>query len=179
MTADDVAVEIWHDGAVTGRAGLALPGVPIARPRSSVSWDRARHAASLFGGEVELYDVAELPRLYACARRVAARGGLPGDLRAAFAAAEAPSLHLVWDVYAADRDGTPTVRVARLDRIRWPGLAVWHESGRYELLAIRRGAALGARSREALETTGFSFASRAALHLHLFSIAIPQHARTS
>lgn len=80
-TLDGVRVEIWHDGAITGRIGRALPGVPIARPRTDQSLMLARKTAALFSGEVELYDVAELPRLYDCARRVAARGGLPGDVR--------------------------------------------------------------------------------------------------
>jgi hypothetical protein len=171
-TADGIAVEIWHDGAITGRSGLALPGVPVSRPRTADAFERERHAASLFSGEVSIYMLAELPRLHACARRVAARGGLPGDLRAAFAAQDAMKLRLVWAIYATDRDWTPTVRVARLDRMRWPGLVVWHERGRYDLLSLRRGIALASRSREALETTGLSFGSQRELRAHLFSVQV-------
>jgi hypothetical protein len=65
--------------------------------------------------------------------------------------------------------------VARLDRIRWPGLTVWHERGRYEIMAIRNGVALGARSREALETTGISFDSQRELCDYLFANARPLH----
>jgi hypothetical protein len=168
QTADGMPIEIWHDGAITGRLGRAIPGVPVARPRSSRGVELARAAASLVAGDVEIRTLAEVPRLVAYARRVAARGGTPGDLRQAFFAADRPILTLAWEVYAADRDGAPTVRVARLDRIRWPGLVVWHERGRYELLALRRGCAVGARSREALEDTGFSFSSQRALVDHLF-----------
>lgn len=167
-TADDVAVEIWHDGAITGRAGRALPNVPIARPRTEAGRLVAVAAASLVAGEIELYEVTEVPRLVACAKRVAARNGLPGDLRAAFAK-ESPVLRLVWQVYATDRDGTPTVRVAKLDRIRWPGLVVWHECGRYELLVEQCGMSVNARSRSALVPTGFSFNSQHELREHLFA----------
>jgi hypothetical protein len=168
-TADGIAIDIWHDGAITGRLGRALPGVPITRPRTERAIDLARATASLVASEVEIHDAAELPRLYACARRVAAQGGSPGDLRAAFVDDETPAIRFTWDVYAADRDGTPTVRVARLDRVRWPGLVVWHERGRYELLALRRGFALGARSRETLEATGISFVSQRELIVHLLA----------
>jgi hypothetical protein len=173
-TADDIAVEFWHDGAITGRMGFKLPGVPVVRPRTDAAVSAARAVASLVAGQVELHELAELPRLVDCARRVAARGGSPGDLRAAFAATGERSLTLTWDIYATDRTGKPTVRVAKLDRIRWPGLVVWHERGRYELLALRNGTALGAHNREALHTTGFSFESQRALFAHLFSLIRPE-----
>lgn len=83
-TADDVAVEIWDNGAITGRLGFALPGVPVVRPRTDAAHAMARATASLVAGEVELYVVTELPQLVSCARRVAIAGGRPGDLRAAF-----------------------------------------------------------------------------------------------
>lgn len=165
-TDDGVAVEFWHDGAITGRLGLKLPGVPVARPRTAAAVALARATAALVAGEVELCDVADLPRLVACARRVAARGGLPGDVRAAFHATET-TIRLAWEIYSTDRDGAPAVRVARLDRIRWPGLAVWHERGRYEVMTITRGTALGARSNEALTPTGIVFDSQRDLCVYL------------
>jgi hypothetical protein len=170
-TSDGVAVEIWSDGALTGRIGRAIPGVPIARPRADrpASLALTRAAAALISDYVSMHDACELPRLYACARRVAGRGGSPGDMRRAFDAGDAPKLALAWEIYATDAKGNVTARVARLDRIRWPGLVVWHERGRYELLALRAGAAVGSRSREALEDTGFSFASQRALRDYLFS----------
>jgi hypothetical protein len=169
-TADGVSVEVWHDGAVTGRSGNALPGVPVARPRTASGLDLARRTATLFADEVSLYDVAELPRLYACARRLAERGGSPGHVRAVPSAEDVPALRLAWVTYQADRDDRPVVRVARLDRARWPGLAVWHERGKYELMALTWRAAPGARSEEVLEPTGFSFGSQRALRDHLFNV---------
>ena len=47
---------------------------------------------------------------------------------------------LVWIVEQTDRDGRPTLRTCVLDRMRWPGLAVWHERGVYALMTVdRRG----------------------------------------
>lgn len=169
-TADGIGVWIWHDGAITGRHGRALPGVPITRPRTAKALELARITAYLISGDVEMYDCAELPRLYACARRVAARGGSRRDLCAALVEREQPVVRFAWCVYATDSTGAPTVRVARLDRIRWPGLVVWHERGRYELLVLRTGIALGARSHEALEPTGFSFGSQRELGEHLLTV---------
>lgn len=70
-TADDVAVEIWHDGCVTGRFGRALPGVPCVRPRTQEAVEREIVAARLFSDKVSLYNLAELPALYTECRRVA------------------------------------------------------------------------------------------------------------
>lgn len=61
-TADGIAVQIWHDGAVTGRYGRALPGIPVARPRTAEAIERERGAARLLADEVSLYNFAELPR---------------------------------------------------------------------------------------------------------------------
>lgn len=74
-TSDGVAVEIWHDGAITGRLGRAIPGVPIARPRTLKSIEISRTAANFVASTVELHEVTELPRLVARARKVSARGG--------------------------------------------------------------------------------------------------------
>ena len=174
VTADSVGVEVWHDGAITGRCGRALPGVPVARPRTAAALELARASAALVADLVELYEVSELPRLASCARRVAMASGTAGDVRAAFAVTNAPALRFSWTVYEADRDGTPTVRVARLDRIRWPGMVIWHERGKYELLVERNNPDTGARSRPALETTGFSFASQKELRAHLFDVQLPK-----
>lgn len=78
-TSDGVAVEIWHDGAITGRLGRSIPGVPIARPRTPKSIETSRTAANFVASTVELYEVAELPRMVARARKVSARGGSFAD----------------------------------------------------------------------------------------------------
>lgn len=70
----------------------------------------------------------------------------------------------VWTVQETDRDGRPTLRTCRLDRIRWPGLAVWHERGVYELMTVdRRGTSF---------RTGFVFKSQRDLLVHLESIRV-------
>lgn len=176
-TADGIDVRIWHDGAVTGRLG-ALPGVTIVRPRTLEAIERARRAAWLLAGEVETYDLSELPRLYTCARRLAAKGGgSPGELRAAFAAEDAPAIHFAWETYQTDRDGKAVVRVARLDRIRWPGLAVWHEAGTYTLLAIVRCGIPGIlrAEEEVLGANGLTFATQRDLCRHLRQLSAPRY----
>lgn len=86
-TADGWWVCLWSDGAIAQRLGHAFPGVPIVRPRSEAAARVAIAAGWLFLDEVALYDSAELPALYAAARRVAARGGSHSDLRRAMARA--------------------------------------------------------------------------------------------
>lgn len=159
-TSDGIAVQIWHDGAVTGRYGRALPGVTVVRPRTDEAVERERRAALLLADEVSLYDLAELPRLYACARRAIAKGGGRREMLAAFA-----PIDLNWETYQTDRDGKPTVRVARLDALR---LAVWHESGIYALHSIeRRGFPGCSHMEDVLFPTGFRFTTQAALRDHL------------
>jgi hypothetical protein len=84
-TADFRDVELWSDGSVTGRFGHALPGVPIARPRSASSLALALRAGWLFMGEVEIHDTDDLGDLYAACKWAAARDGLPGTVRARLA----------------------------------------------------------------------------------------------
>jgi hypothetical protein len=171
VTEDGVFVEIWSDGAITGRAGSRLPGLRITRARSAPAHERARRAAWLVGDEVCLYGIAELPRLVLAARRVAARGGTPAEVRRAYAAMCEPRLVLTWNVYQADRDGRPVVRVAKLDRMRWPGMVIWHEAGRYEIMLERRGSSpSGHRLPDpVLESTGLAFRSQRALRAYLFA----------
>jgi hypothetical protein len=95
-------------------------------------------------GEVEIHDAEDVPRLIAAARKVAKRGGKPGDVRDEFAK-EAP-LRPVWEVQETDRNGNPLVRVWKLPRMSHPGLAVWDEvrgsggRGRYQVMQeIKRG----------------------------------------
>jgi len=85
QVADGGWICLWSDGALAQRLGHGFPGVPIVRPRSEAAARAALAAGWLVMGEVECYDTAEVPALYAAARRVAARGGSPGDLRRAFA----------------------------------------------------------------------------------------------
>lgn len=166
-TSDGVSVELWDSGELTGASGLGIKGVPIVRPRD----DDARAAALSAGWlvadelartnedpEASLYSSTELPLLYATARRLVASRGLgvtPGELRAAFAEAEerdaVARFPIRWEYVA------PGARAGYLPRIRWPGIALWHENGVYEVMLIRRVAGLGGRSGETLVTTGFKF----------------------
>ena len=73
-------------------------------------------------------------------------------------AAFAP-IDLHWETYQADRDGKPTVRVARLEDLR---LAVWHECGVYSLFEIRLTGFPGcAHMEDVLFANGFKFATQA------------------
>lgn len=167
-TADRFAVTAFCDGAVTCFAN-ALPGVPVARPRTAEAWHRERSAMWLFVGEVELYDLDECARLHAACRRVAAKGGGVPELRAELARAEEPRINFVWRVEATDSRGDVTARSMVLDRMRWPGLAVWHEAGRYEVLQMINKLGMDGRVREVAEPSGVSFASQRDLVAFLFS----------
>lgn len=140
MTADRRGVALCSRGAIVGWHGHAFDGVPVARPRSAEGLALALRAGWLLMGEVEIYDACELGELYAAAKRVAAWGGLPGDLRAEMQRISAPAIPLRWSVLSADRDGKPTCRVATLPRLRWPATQVWHERGVYEVLYEQGGA---------------------------------------
>lgn len=159
-TADGAHLALWSDGPLTGRGGFAFAGVPIARPRDDAAARVALDAGHLVMGESELWDASEIPALYAAARRVATRGGVPGDLRAAMKLRDVPRIPIRWEVLSADRDGRPVCRVGHLPRIQWSGVAVWHESERYEVMHQYAGPALGARSRDSWSGTGITFGSQ-------------------
>lgn len=165
LTADGIAVVLWCDGAVTGRLGYALPGVTVVRP-SAAKVEAARAAGRLLLGEVELYDLSEVPALYAACRWAAERGQGPGAVRARLETVSRPTVAPAWEVLRADRDGNPTERVWRLPRIRWPGLAVFDacsSTQRYQLMRIDRA------ERDTCYPTGFKFSTLAALAAHLHS----------
>jgi len=141
-TADDKDVALWSDGTLTwGRLGTAIKGSPHAR--TPVQVEAARRAGWLALGEVELYDATEVPKLIAAARKVADRGGTPGELRAEFARSASRGERLVptWTTIETDRDGRPLVRVWKLPRLLYGNLAVWDERrgrgasrGRYQVM---------------------------------------------
>lgn len=182
-TADGYDIVLLHGGALVGRNGAPILDLPVVRPKTREAWERDLAAGRRVLGDASLYDLAELPGLYKAARAAVAQKGsdaLPGDVRAAYAAqaqrAERPALKLAWRTYQTDRDGRPTVRVAVLDRMRWPGLAVWHEKGRYALMAFVHSS--GRRPDETLAPTGFSFGSQRELVDHLLNVqgtAIAKH----
>lgn len=171
-TADGISVEVWSDGAITGRMGFKLPGVPIARPRTDEAITLALAAAWLLAGEVEIHDLDEMGDLYAACRWTAARGGLPGDVRARLADIRRPKVSPVWTVLSTDRDGNATERYWRLPRLRWPGMVVWdHVSvgasgGRYEIMHTVSG------TQDTCVPSGIRFATLAELADHLMTVGI-------
>lgn len=169
-TADSVGVCLWSDGAISGVLGFKLPGVPMRRPRTAEARDRALCAGWLLLGEVELWDLSEVPALYRAAEKAARGDRLPGTLRDLMAQAEKPAIALSWTVTSADRNGRPTERQARLPRLRWPGMAVidycgtvGSARGRYVLVRVEHG--------DVAFDTGFAFTSQRDLFAHLLSEA--------
>lgn len=172
-TADGIEICLWENGAITGALGIGLRGVPVARPKTEAAVNLARRTGRLMLGEVCLYDADELSALYIAARKAALSDGLPGTLRAAYRAARDRRALLAfnWTVLSADRDGNATERVARLPRLRWPGVAVWDycggpgsSRGRYHLVReTQRGSGTYAE-------TGFVFGTLSALCAHLASL---------
>lgn len=157
-TSDGVSVALHSDGAVTGRFGFGLDGVPIVRPRTREARDLALRAGWLFVGEVEAHPYADIGQLYAACRWAAARDGLPGTVRARMA--KRPALKPAWTVVSADRDGRPTSRYWRLPRLLGAGTVVWdHVSvgasgGRYEIHRVVKGS-----NGETCVPTGIRFAT--------------------
>ncbi len=148
-TADGKSVLLWSDGSLTWAHGYVIKG--SANPRSAAGRELALKAGWLIAGEVCLHDADDVPDLIAAARWTAARDGLPGTVRARLRAMREPKgPRPVWTVLEADRDGRPTLRVWKLPRLGWPGLAVWHERGRYEVMR-----ALPGRGRDTYTPTGF------------------------
>ena len=134
-TADGKHVLLWDDGALTWALGYAIRRAPKG------GTPFARKVGRLVLGDVELYDAAEVPDLIEAARWAAVRSVLPGDMRRRYREITEPKgPRPAWTVISADRDGRPMVRVWKLPRLGWPGLAVWHERGRYEVVReMQRG----------------------------------------
>lgn len=131
-TADGKHVLLWSSGSLTWALGHAVRG--SAAPRTDAGRRAALRAGRLVLGELCIYDAAEVTPLVAAARWAAERDGLPGTMRARLAASQKPRLRPRWVTLSADRDGRPTCRVWRLPGLQYPGLAVWHERGRYEVM---------------------------------------------
>ena len=80
----------------------------------------------MFADEACLYDADEIGALYAACRWAVANGRDLAAMRRRMAGPTAPALRPVWEVTAADRDGTTRERVWRVPRIYGQGrIAVW------------------------------------------------------
>ncbi len=167
LTFDGIGIAVLHDGAITGRFGTALEGVPVTRPRTRKATELARRTGALFAGEVEIHNYSDLGVLYQACRWAAARDGLPGSVRTRFYQLQNPTIAPVWTVTETDRDGNPTERVWRLPRLRWPGIVVFDHvnhgaRGRYEVTTLVPGT-------DTCATTGVSFRTLAELSTYLLS----------
>lgn len=179
-TYDDKVVLLWSDGSLTWALGSAIKGSPNARTAAGIK--EAVTAGWLVMGEVSIFNADEITRLIEAARKVARKGGSPGDVRAAFAK-QAP-LKPHWTTLETDRDGKPTIRVWRLPRISHPGMAVWDtprnaSRGRYEVMVEVRAGGLGQRSGGGTYgTTGFRFRDLDKLSQYLRSRSRRSRCRT-
>lgn len=174
-TLDGVHIHLWSDGPVTGAMGVGLQGIPIVRPRTPEAQHQALVAGRLLLGEVCIYDLSDLPTVYAAARKAAAKDGLPGTMRDEMrrAAGRQPPMRLDWRVLCTDRDGRPRERFAYLPRLRWPGRGVWDfcggpgsSGGRYVLAhRIHKGRRFADETWDT--STGLRFRTLAELWAHL------------
>lgn len=127
QSADHVTIKLWSDGSVT--TGMNIIIGQGARTQKALGWYLA--AGWLAMGDVELYDSSEIRDLLLAARWAAERGLGPDEMRTHLH--QKPNLKPIWTVLQADRDGKPTLKCWVLPRLRWPGLAVFHERGTYQL----------------------------------------------
>lgn len=167
-TTDGHRVYLWSDGSLTRALGVSIRGAWF-KPSES-NRQRALRAGWLVLGDVEIYSDEEVSDLARAARWTVERDGLPGTMRARFAASRAiPAMKASWTVLAADARGQATERAWRLPALSaWAGYAVFdfcaRGRGRYELMQ-RYGT--GRRERDTYLTTGFRFNTQAELMAHL------------
>lgn len=165
-TSDGITVVLYSDGAIAGRFH-ALRGVRMAKPRTVEARRLALTVGWMFLGEVELYDADELGALYGACRWAAERG-LDRVAMLSRLNREAP-IQFVWETLETDRDGNVRERVCRLNRLMWPGLAVWNgRRGDYEVMTDYDSG----RGRDVLVPTGMRFATIRELCTYLRSIRI-------
>lgn len=159
-TAQGSIVHLWDDGTLTWALGRYIKGSPC--PRTDEQRVEALRAGWLVMGDVELYDDDEVPALVAAARWTARRGGDPGMMRDRLHGSAV--MRPVWTTLETDRDGTPRVQCWKLPRLRWPGLAVWRECGRYSVWAEISGSG-------SYKPTGVDFSNLRSLTEYLNSVA--------
>jgi hypothetical protein len=169
-TFDGHTIELWSDGGLCTPSGGRVPGlVARRRPKDEATHARLKTIGWLFMGELCLWSLEDAPRLYAACERAADIDEMPGTVRRLMRETRPVVPSLVWTVLRADRDGRPVERVARLNRIQWPGLVVMDfcggpgsRRGRYVLMNRDRS--------DVLTDTGFAFTTLADLGAHLRAI---------
>jgi hypothetical protein len=127
QTADHKTVMLWSDGGLT----TGMHGHIVRPGRTPETIEARRDAGWLVMGWVELYRYEEVPELFEAALWAVRCGKGSAEMRARMAAP--PVLRWVWTTLHADRNGKPTLQVCVLPRLRWPGLAVWRERGKYSV----------------------------------------------
>jgi len=160
VTADGHDVLFYSDGSVYGCMGIGRYG---SRPRNADRVEVYLRAAWLAAGEVCLYDQHEVRLLVVTARRAVQQITLqPLEyLRMSMAAGNRAPLRPSWTTLETDRNGRPLVQCWVLPRMRWPGLAIWRQHGRYEVVFRIEG------SRGTYQTTGMFFRSLAGVQEYL------------
>jgi hypothetical protein len=169
-TFDNKTVQLWSDGTITWAFGQYIRGAP-RKPGLDVGW------AVL--GEVEIVDSDDVPLLI----KAAQKGGLPGEIRSRFHSmkrreenrSETPEIYLNWQTIDTDRNGKVTARVAVLPRLMYPGLAIWYERGKYEIMRKVTRSPMGylpprgkrGRGSNTYEPTGFSGTTLASVLIQL------------
>lgn len=172
QTFDERHLDLWSDGSITNYFGQHLHGLPTGRSPSREKLD----AGWLFMGWVELFNFDEAPMLWRAALTVAKRGGQPGDVRDEFARLAEPRIHFQWTTTMGDRDGRWTEQQCRLDRFRWPGVAVFRDRSGYQVWYVDRVTALNRQAlkmvqEEVVRETGPRFTNLRDLTKFLYSIA--------
>ncbi len=135
-----------------------LVGLPARTPQQLSQY---LDAGWLVMGEVEIYDASEVRPLLIAARWAAKNHLGPGEMRKKLH--QNPTLKPIWTTLETDRSGTPTLQCWILPRLRWPGLSVWREKGRYSICQE-----IGHRS-GTYSPTGFEFRNLRDLTEHLQS----------
>jgi len=142
-TADGKDLFLYGDGALTvGRFGTIIKGTGGRTPESI---DVGRRVGWYVLDDSILYDADEIPRLVAVAKPILARGGTPGEVRAAFRqkSAKDTAFKPTWTVIEADRSGKTRVRAWKLPRLfGLGGYAVFDDAtapgaahrGRYQIM---------------------------------------------
>ena len=123
----------------------------------------------MFVCEVEMYDLAEVPALYAACRWAAARG-LDRSAMLSRLGSEKP-LALAWTVTETDNRGNTVERECALNRIQWPGLTILHNARGYHVLLRQLRAATGQRAAHVLVPTGVVFQTQRELCSYLRDVS--------
>lgn len=153
-TADNKIVMGWSDGLITFALGFGIKGVSARR--SAVECRKDLAASWAVADVVSLHDAAEMSSVIALARKaIRRRAAKPATARGKI---HLPAMPGAWEVIATDKSGKPTARAWRFPRLsRFSDLAIWHERGRFSVMARQTVSPNGMLplDRNTFEGTGF------------------------